>query len=249
MLMRQHTLLTSIHGRSTGILGRTLLRNINADKSPIIFMADEMDCLVCEFRLIDEMINDSNTTQALDRFNSIQNRIPLNDESSRMEYDAYELYLNLRYDMIVSGNTWQTITSDQLNTLCDVSAAFTTWAGVQAVGILNAHFTKNHIIPPAFKNEWNIRSFEVMNSSSQSPVIAYPNPADESINLEIKIPFNEASFVIYDSMNRLINEGLVTSPNSPFIINSGNWESGIYYYLFTIDHKRISGKIEIIHWK
>jgi hypothetical protein len=164
-----------------------------------------------------------------------------------MEYDAYELYLNLRYDMNVSGNTWQTITSDQLNTLCDVSAAFTTWAGVQAVGILNAHFTKNHIIPPAFKNEWNIRSLELQNSSSQSMVITYPNPADESINLEIKIPFIEASFVIYDSMNRLIYEGTASSSNSPVSINTRNWESGIYYYLFTIDHQRLSGKFEIIH--
>jgi hypothetical protein len=42
------------------ILGRTLLRNISADKSPIIFMANEMDCMVCEFRLMDCILNDHN---------------------------------------------------------------------------------------------------------------------------------------------------------------------------------------------
>jgi hypothetical protein len=48
-------------------------------------------------------------------------------------------------------------------------------------------------------------------------------------------------------MNRLIYEGTVSSSNSPVSINTRNWESGIYYYLFTIDHQRLSGKFEIIH--
>jgi hypothetical protein len=121
---------------------------------------------------------------------------------------------------------------------------------VQAVGILNAHFTKNHIIPPAFKNFWSIRNSqsEVVNTSSLS---IYPNPANENLIIEILDQYPGAhsiSFSVYDITNKLIYTSIQPCNAGPVLIDSSLWKVGVYLIKVQIDNLvPLTTKVTIIH--
>ena len=252
MIREQYAGLSSIYGKSMALIGRTILRNPNADKSSIIFMADVFDCLTCEFMLIEEMLNDGSANQAQERFSSIINRILMNDEASRAEYDNFELYLNVRLDMLANQEIWSNISNNNLYNLCQVSEQFTTWAGIHALGILNAHYGKLHFIPPAFRDSFSVRRIgETLDELSTSVVEVYPNPATDmvTISLDFKdFPDQPRFLKIFDITNRLVSEFVIDNSRTFLTIDTGQWQSGMYFFQIDIYHGlKTHGKFEILH--
>jgi hypothetical protein len=80
------------------------------------------------------------------------------------------------------------------------------------------------------------------NFTKQSTPTVYPNPIKNNEPLKITLPsdWEESTFVVYDSLGKIISQIGLTKENNEILINAAK---GVYYYVIYNKNNKISGKL------
>ncbi len=99
-------------------------------------------------------------------------------------------------------------------------------------------------IPPSQNSTTSIDEME-----SVSSVNIYPVPANDHISIEIKNPIaSNYDFFLYDLTGKVVFNGKIEDPLSPFLMRTTDFSNGVYFYRIYSDAKEVkSARLIIQH--
>jgi len=171
----------------------------------------------------------------------------------QVDYNQFQNWFTLRMNMLTNGQTWENITSNQVDDLLGMWDYYYTWAGRNAMAVLNNYQDGEYFIPPLQSNGgWAPRAFGVDElSKPEQAVSVYPNPASYIVNVKLQLKetiYQTGILKITDIAGKLIEEKTISHQDEHIVLDTRAWGEGVYLWQVSIpgvlqDH----GRIEVIH--
>lgn len=105
----------------------------------------------------------------------------------------------------------------------------------------------NHAEVEALYAEGNPLSIGDLNSGEMTGLSIYPNPANETINIDFHDSPKQTLIVkLFNSMGEIVSQNEVSASDKTITINLGNLPTGLYIYSIEEDTKVLkTGKVNI----
>jgi|GEM_PF-4450490 len=91
---------------------------------------------------------------------------------------------------------------------------------------------------PDCKNSVVVDTDEV---NDEQVIHTFPNPVTNQLNINLDIPFTQATYTLYDALGKTLTTAIISNPN--FQINMNDLPSGIYLLTIMADNQPTTRKI------
>lgn len=228
-----------------------LLAHADSNEAEISSRLSIQKSLPAEYFLMERMMDQGNTAGALARHTSGAVNLGLKGEDEE-DWSILEDWLNLRVALIQEERTWDSLTTAQYNTLDNLVNYWYTYAGQQAMEVMNFYYGTDYFIPPALAGNWTPRSQRMPKSiSTDAWLKVYPNPAGSFVNFEIEPTMisgvDQWQLRLYDISGRMVLQETIAG-NRPFVtLNVQSYTPGMYLYEVEIfGQGTIKGKLDVV---
>ncbi len=212
----------------------------------------EIGTLNAEMAAVELLINRGETPEALYRAEAIP-EVVIFGKGEQEEYEVFMDWINFRIQMLNSNRDWSSLNSSDIGILNGFITQFDTYAGTQAMEVLNAYKNFDYFIPPAYGQNGVQRRLTVAATDINEQFIhVYPNPADYAVTLKFMeiLPSQELSnLIITDASGREVYKQQVNTGLPQHTICTEHWAEGLYVFKLVIPNSPLefNGKFEVVH--
>jgi hypothetical protein len=166
------------------------------------------------------------------------------------EYFQLKKLLELDESIQSDGRLWDELVVNEVEELRDIADYFWTFAGREAMNVLNAYYDENYFIPPALNSSWTPRSMSVNRLSTiKDEVLVFPNPANQLVNVQLNLKAGNVptKLYIYTNNGTLVHQEQLTNSEQQLSLNTSNWATGTYQWAVETTKETVTGKLTITH--
>ena len=222
-----------------------LLQDENYTPSLFVEELKELKSYTSELQVVEDYLQRGEVAAARNRYDAILNTCELS-RYDKEEWSTYGLWLDVREDMVVKGNDFSTLTTDNLVVLEDLATSnWNSYAGRYAMEILNALYDGQFEIDPMVSGgAGNTKSTRTNDDEVRSSFHIYPNPTSDYfiIQMSFQIMLGIHQLVITDATGKQVHQESITNEGQQFSIDVRKWASGVYRVTIQNDTKLIETK-------
>lgn len=212
----------------------------------------EIGTLNAEMAAIEILINRGEITEALYRAEAIPEVVKFG-KGEQEEYDIFMDWINFRIQLLNSNRDWTSLNSSDIIVLNGFLSQFDTYAGTQAMEVLNTYKNFDYFIPPAYGQDGVQRRLTVAATDINEQLIhVYPNPANYAVTLkfmQILASQELSNLIITDASGREVFKQQVNTGLPQHTICTEHWAEGLYVFKLVIPNSPLefNGKFEVVH--
>lgn len=214
----------------------------------------EMKVLNSEFFVINDLLDEGQLVEAINRLDSIPFLIPLGKEE-KYEYTQFVEWVYWRIEIINSGRDLENLTSNDLNELESIADEFDSFASSLAISVLNDKKRTPIFTPPALgKSSINYKSIKQTGhvfDSSNSPFSIYPNPANAFVTIDLKNLANKedvVTIVLRNMLGQIVQEFQANCATGIILLNTSQLSSRAYSLNIMLpSHLELNSILNVAH--
>jgi hypothetical protein len=150
----------------------------------------------------------------------------------------------------LDGRLWDELVVNEVEELRDIADYFWTFAGREAMNMLNAYYDENYFIPPALSSLWTPRSMTANPLPAiRDEVLVFPNPANQMVNVQLNLKAGNVptKLYIYTPSGNLVYQEQLNFTKQQLTLNTSLWAAGIYQWSLETTNETFKGKLTITH--
>jgi hypothetical protein len=212
----------------------------------------QIGTLNSEMSAVEMLLNRGLLDEALNRAEAIPEVVKFG-KGEEEEYAVFVGWINFRIQMLNSNRDWNTLNSSDIAVLSGFLNQFDTYAGSQAMEVLNTYKNSDYFIPPAYGQDGLQRQLAVAASEINEQFIdVYPNPADCVVNLKFMETLSSqelCTLLIIDASGREVFKQQVNTGLPQQTICTEHWAEGLYVFKLAVPNSKLefNGKFEVVH--
>jgi len=212
----------------------------------------QIGTLNSEMSAVEMLLDRGLLNEALDRSEAIPEVVKFG-KGEEEEYAVFMDWINFRIQMLNSNRDWNTLNSSDIAALNGFLSQFDTYAGSQAMEVLNTYKNFDYFIPPAYGQDGVQRQLTLAATDIKEKFIdVYPNPADCVVNLKFMEPLSTqelCTLLIIDASGREVFKQQVNTGFSQQTICTEHWAEGLYVFKLAVPNSKLefNGKFEVVH--
>jgi hypothetical protein len=204
-----------------------------------------------ELLAVEEYLQRGLITEAWDRFGAMPSNGVFSVYDKR-EYSSYELWIDLRSQMIQDGLDFDNLPQSQIEALANIADNhWNSYAGRNAMEIHNLYYDGQYDIDPMISSgAKNSKRSGATTTQTLTVLRVYPNPANDYVLVEVFQEFSKPgqAVVVVDSYGKQIYQTSIQNASHQLKIEVGHWAAG-NYQISLLQNDRVieSTTIHVVH--
>jgi hypothetical protein len=216
------------------ILLHILHDTLGLNKDSLKVWLSELDRPESATMLTKNMIYEADYEQALSQLNNTSETFQLSENQAEQTSEVNEI-MSIVMDDLEQGNDLQHLPATSLEILKEIALTDGTDAAYLAKSILRYYdldFDLDFYLPQPNPEMTEDRSSEILvaNTSENSILTIYPNPANDEIHFTINKPdLCSTEMIITNAIGKVIKEVNLSGSEATVIFSHSNWPPGVYF--------------------
>jgi Secretion system C-terminal sorting domain len=225
-----------MHRSADRILRSELYDTETLDWTKIRTWLDNKDSKESEYAIVESWMLEGNAATAEQVFDAIPTSYNLTGDALTQHND-YGDWLDLQIGYITQHKDVYDLSPIEVLAIQDIADNAISIAAAQTQGLLNHAYGYNYYLKPVPPSGQQLVGPPIVDVSSSSSVLAFPNPAKESVQFNYNLPkgMEEAQVSVYDLNGSLVIQLGLLGASGTVAWDTNGQSAGIYYYIASMN--------------